>query len=110
MIILCWCERNPMQAGRVNSRPTLNPICFWLLLRPVDLRPLQAVRVIHVNRLPLRVEIDRAYAAFTMAVTGSLHATERQVHFGADGGCVDVSDTGFQVAHGAKRLVDVARV
>ena len=45
-----------------------------------------------------------------MAVTGSLHATERQVHFGADGGCVDVSDTGFQVAHGAKRLVDVARV
>ena len=76
----------------------------------VDLRPLQLVGVIDVDGFPGGVEVERAGAAFAMAVAGLLDAAEGQMDFGADGGRVDVGDAGFQVAHGAEGAVDVARV
>src|SRR5258708_19949534 len=77
------------------------------LLRPVDLRLLQLVRVIHVHRLPLRVEINRADTAFAMAVAGGFGAAEGQVYFGADCRSVDVGDAGVEVANGGEGLVHV---
>jgi len=37
-------------------------------------------------------------------------AAEGQMHFGADGGGVDVGDAGFEVAHGCEGAIDVAGV
>src|SRR5215470_2745770 len=59
---------------------------FW----PIDLRALQAVRVVDVKRLPLAVEFDSANSAFAVAVACRLCSAKRQVHFRADGRRVHV--------------------
>src|SRR5271165_2188982 len=62
------------------------------LFRPINLCALQLVGVIHVDRLPLGIEINRTDTAFTMAIAGGFHAAEWQMHLRADRGRVDVSD------------------
>src|ERR1017187_1957058 len=85
----------------------------WLIIEgpvsvfSVDLRLLQLVRIVDVNRLPLGVEVDGANSAFAMTVPGRLGSTEGQVYLGADGRSVDVGNSGIQVANRRKRLVDV---
>src|ERR1700687_256800 len=81
-----------------------------LLLRLIDLRLLERVGVIHIDRLPLGVKVNRADAALAMAVAGGLRAAEREVNFGADGRSIDVSDAGLQIADCRKRLVHILRV
>src|SRR5579863_10173568 len=73
-----------------DRRPTT------VLIYPVDLRLLQFVGVIDVNRLPLGVEIDRSKSAFAVSITGGLHPTKRQVNFGADGWRVNIRNSGVQ--------------
>src|ERR1039457_3264358 len=63
-----------------------------VLLRPIDLRPLQLVGIVHVHRLPLGVEIDGADSAFAVTVACGLHAAEGQVHLGANRRGVDIGD------------------
>src|SRR5271170_1588826 len=77
------------------------------LVCSVDLGLLQFVRVIDVDGLPLGVEVDRANAAFAVAVAGGFGAAEGQMHFGADGGRVDVGDAGVEVANGGEGLVHI---
>src|SRR5215469_453233 len=76
----------------------------------VDLGALEAVGVVHVDRFPFGVKIDGGEAGFAMAVAGLLGASERKVRFGADSWRVDVDDARVDVALGAERVVDVARV
>ena len=45
-----------------------------------------------------------------MSVAGGLHAAERQVDFRADGGSIDVGNSGIQIADRGKRLVHILRV
>src|SRR5713226_8915551 len=78
--------------------------------RRVDLCALQPVGEVHVNRLPLRIEVDGGNAGLAVAVAGLLGAPEGQMRFRANGGRVDVDDPGVEVARGLKSLVDVARV
>src|ERR1019366_6131574 len=80
------------------------------LLRPVDLRLLQLVGVIHVDGLPLGVEINRADAPLAMAVAGGLGAAEGQMDFCADGRGIDIGDAGLEVADGGEGFVDVLGV
>src|SRR5260370_14683830 len=80
------------------------------LLRPIDLRLLERVGVIHIDRLPLGVKVNRADAALAMAVARCLRAAEREVNFGADGRSVDVGDAGFEISDCGKGLVHVLRV
>src|SRR5437588_8875205 len=79
-------------------------------LRTVDLRALQLVGIINVERLPFAVEINNRAAAFAMAVAGGFGAAKGQMHLCADGGRIYISDAGIKIAHGAERLVDVASV
>src|SRR5574341_2032052 len=76
----------------------------------IDLGPLELIRVIHVDGLPLGIEINGADAAFAVPVAGLLGAAEGQVHLGADGGRVHVGDAGVEVAHGAEGQIHVAGV
>src|ERR1051326_7046718 len=80
------------------------------LLASVNLGLLQTVRVIHIHRLPLGIEINGAGAAFAMSVAGGFGAAEGKMDFGADRRRIDVSDAGVQVAHGAVGLVDIAGI
>src|SRR5262249_44087395 len=75
----------------------------------VDLGALELARVVDVDRLPLRKDVERSLAGLAVAVAGVLRAAEREVHLGADRAGVDVGDAGVEVAHGSERLVDVAR-
>src|ERR1700691_1462126 len=83
---------------------------YSLLVFPVDLRLLQLVRIVDVDGLTFRIEIDRSDAALAVAVPCCFGASKGQIHFGADGGRVDVGDAGIQVANCRKSLVDVLRV
>src|SRR6266404_1892678 len=76
----------------------------------VDLGALQLVRVVDVESLPLRVEVDGGDGCFAVAVAGFLGAAEGQMRFGADRGGVDVNDAGVQVADGLERAIHVVRV
>ena len=76
----------------------------------IDLRPLQAVGIIYVDRFPRCVKIQRAGAAFAMPVAGLLDTAEGQMHFSPNGRRVDVSDAGFQVTHRLQRQVYVAGI
>ena len=76
----------------------------------VNLGPLQFIGVVYINRLPLCIKIHRAQPAFAMAVSRGLSAAKGLVTFRPDGGGIHIRDTGIEVAHGAKRLVDVASV
>src|SRR5208337_4800009 len=77
------------------------------LLRPVDLRLLQLVGVIHVHRLPLGIEVDGADAAFAVTVAGGLGAAEGKVNFRSDGWRIDVGDSRLKIADRSKRLVHI---
>src|SRR5947209_9944636 len=82
----------------------------FALLFLVDLRALQLVRIIHTDRLPLRVEVDRADAAFAMPITGLLHASERQMNLRADSRSIDVRDARIDVANSRKRAIHILRI
>src|ERR687896_1902783 len=77
------------------------------LLGRVDLCLLQPARVVDVDGLPLGEDVERGLAGLTVPVPRVLRAAERQVHLGPDRPGVDVRDAGLQVAHCAKRAVDV---
>ena len=77
------------------------------LFYPIDLRFLQLIRVIHVYRFPLGVEINRADAALAVSVAGCFRAAKGQVNFRADGRGVDVGDPGLEVADGGEGFIDV---
>src|SRR5712692_1520082 len=78
--------------------------------RGVNLRALQPVGEVHVERLPLRVEINRRYPGLAVTVAGLLGAAKGQVGLGADGGRVDVNDARVEIAHGLEGPIDVAGV
>src|SRR5215469_6099991 len=104
--------------GKLESRQRIASLAaqetaYTHLLRSVgavDLCLLQLVGVIDVDRLPLRVEIDRADAALAMPVAGSLHPAEGQVHLSPDRRRVDIGDARVKVAHRDECLVDIFRV
>ena len=79
------------------------------LLRVVDLGALEFVAVVDVDRFPCGEEVDGA-VAFAVAVAGVLDAAEGQMHFGADGGRVDVGDAGFEIANGGEGAVHILGV
>src|SRR5580658_4856878 len=62
------------------------------LLRVVDLRALQLVRVVDVDGFPSGEEVEGA-EAFTVAVASALDAAEGKMDFCTDGGSIDVSDS-----------------
>src|SRR5713226_4764438 len=76
----------------------------------VDLRALQLVGVIDVDGLPLGVEVDGRDGRFAMTVAGLLGATKRKMRFRADGGRIDVHNTGEEVAHGCEGAIHISRV
>ncbi len=80
------------------------------LIFAINLGLLQLVRIVDVNRFPLRVEVDGANPALAVAVASRFGTAERQMHLGADGGGVDVSDARIQVANRGECLVDVLGV
>src|SRR5882724_10440279 len=75
----------------------------------IYLRALQTARVVDVDRLPLREDVESGLPRLAVTVAGVLRAAERQMHLGAGRAGVDVRDPRLQVAHGAERLVHVAR-
>src|ERR1041384_4848516 len=76
----------------------------------VDLRPLELSAIVHVDRLPLREDIEHGPAPLTVAVPGPPDAAEGHVGFGADRRGVDIRDPRPDVADRLIGLVDVARV
>src|SRR5579859_3172296 len=80
------------------------------LFSRIDLRALQFVRKIDVDRFPLGVKINRPKAALAMSVAGGLGAAKGQMHLSANRWRIYIRDTGVNVAHGAERLIYVARV
>src|SRR6476660_3332809 len=74
----------------------------------VNLGPLQPPREVHVDRLPLRVRVERRVAGLAVAVAGLLPAAEWQVRLGAGRAGVDVDDPRLEVAHRPERGVRVA--
>src|ERR1700678_2818247 len=89
------CQTQP-ESGVLGHGPSESQGCCksLSLVFAVDLRLLQLVGIIHVDRLPLGVEINRADSAFAMAVAGGLRPAEWQVHFRAAGGGVGVGGGG----------------
>ena len=67
---------------------------------------MQFVGVVDVDGFPGSEEVDGAQA-FAVAVAGAFYAAEGEMDFGADGGGVDVGDSGFEVAHGGEGAVHV---
>src|ERR1043165_1504888 len=58
----------------------------------VDLRALQFARVIHVDALPFRIEIQHRRAGLAVPVAGLLDAPEGQMDFGANGWAIAIRD------------------
>src|SRR3990172_9115100 len=87
------------------TRPGLTTLTALLV---VDLGSLQAARVVDVDRLPLGEHVERGLARLAVAVSGVLRTAEREVHLGAGRAGVDVGDPRLEVAHRAKRPIDVA--
>src|SRR5215472_12978790 len=79
-------------------------------LSVVDLRPLELVGIVDVNRLPLGEEIDGGNGGFAMPVAGMLRAAKWQMRFGANRRRVNVNDSSVQIARGLKGAVHVARI
>src|SRR4051812_28862427 len=79
------------------------------MLDVVDLRALELARVIDVERLPLREDVERCLPRLALPVAGVLRAAERQMHLGARRAGVDVGDPGLKVAHRPEGAVHVAR-
>src|ERR1700739_3746565 len=76
----------------------------------IDLRALQFVRIIDIDRLPLREEINGRHGRFAMPVPGLLGAAERQMSFRADGRSVDVNNPGIEILDGSEGPVYIAGV
>ena len=66
--------------------------------------------VIHDDRLPLAVHVERFGAGLAEAVAGVLHAAKRHVRAGAVGGAVDRHETGAVAGDELLDAVGVARV
>src|SRR6266481_288106 len=81
-----------------------------ILFKCINLRALQAIRVIDVHRFPLSIKVNSADSPFTMSVAGGLGAAKGQMHFSANGGSVDIGNASVNIAHGLERPVDVACV
>src|SRR5215471_21356147 len=79
-------------------------------LSVVDLRALELVGIVDVNRLPLGKEIDGGDGGFAMPVAGLLGPAKRQMRFGTDRRCVNVDDSGVKIAGSLEGSVYVARV
>jgi hypothetical protein len=58
----------------------------------VNLGPLQPTAEVDVDRLPLRIRVERRVARLAVAVAGLLPAAEREVDLGAGRAGVDVDD------------------
>src|SRR5262245_45144766 len=80
------------------------------LFRIVDLCFLQLSGVVDVNRFPFTEYVVHGGAGLTVAVAGILHAAERKMDFSTDGGAIDISDTGFDITHGAESALHIARI
>src|SRR6185437_3386611 len=76
----------------------------------VDLCALELPGVVDVADLDLRVEIVDRPPALTVPVPRLLHATEREVRLGADGGGVHVGDAVVELVECAESRVHVAGV
>src|SRR3546814_3518531 len=89
------------------------PLRSWLsplVVAVVDLRPLQATRVVDVHGLDLAELLDAARAGLAEAVPGVLRPPERQRYLGAAGGRVAVGDSGVDGVDSGEGPVQVARV
>src|SRR6266403_1562247 len=83
----------------------------WLtVFSGIHLCALQAVRVVDIERLPFRVEVDGGGSSFAVAVAGVLGASKRKLNFSADCGRIHVDDAGFEIPHGPICLVHIPRV
>src|SRR2546422_11428056 len=98
-------------ASRVTSSASrgTNHTSLCNLRGGVDLGLLQPSRVVDVDRLPLREDVQSRLPRLAVAVARVLRAAKRQMHLGAGRPRVDVGDARLKVAHRAERLVDVAR-
>ena len=76
----------------------------------IDLRALQPVREIDVARISIGCRSRLLPGRLRDVRCRLLCAAERQMDFRADRRSIHVSNAGVNVAHGAERLVDVARV
>src|SRR5437868_737939 len=82
-----------------------HPYTHTALLR-INLGALEFAAEVDVEAFPFGEDVEDV-AAFPVAVSGLADSAEREVDFGADGGCVDVDDSGFDVSHGAEGAVYV---
>src|SRR5256885_13452497 len=80
------------------------------LLRVVDLRALQLIGVVDVQRLPLGVEVDGGDGCLAMAIAGLLGAAKGQMRLGPNGRRIDINDAGEQIARRAEGAIHVARI
>src|ERR1700744_3309470 len=106
--LLGWRVLTVVAAERALQLPRLRFLSQSLSC--VDLRSLQAVGIVDVDRFPRGIKIERAGAAFAMPVAGLLHSAKGQMHFSSNGRRVDISDAGFHVPHHLQRQVYVARI
>src|SRR5690242_11045499 len=74
-------------------------------IRVVNLRPLQLVRIVDIERLPLGIEINGRNRRLAVTVAGLLCAAERQVRLRSDGRRIHIDDAGVDIAHRRERLV-----
>src|SRR5580700_3665005 len=73
------------------------------VLRIINLRALQPIRIINVNRLPLRIKIQRRFARFAMPVAGIFDPAKRQMRFRTNRRRVHINNPGLQIALRAER-------
>src|SRR3954462_13333955 len=100
----------PIDAGICANTVTRSPDGRITLFSGIDLGPLQAVGIVHVDRLPLRIEVDRSDSSLAMSITSGFGTAKRKMHFRANRRSVDVGDAGVQVAHSLECLVYITRV
>src|SRR3954447_11274561 len=98
------CGSGSARSARRRSGPTDSEGSARLV---VDLRLLEPAAEVDVDRLPLRVGIERRVACLAVPVPGLLPAAEREMGLGANGAGVDIHDPGLEVAHRAERGVHV---
>ena len=91
----------------LTCRPPAMPQLQLSHVIRVDLRPLQAAAVVHVDRLPLGEDLERGLAGLAVAVAGAAGAAERELDLGADRAGIDVHDARGQVTDRLERGVDV---
>src|SRR5690606_5975035 len=76
----------------------------------VHLRELELARHVVVDAMPVRVALDDPDARLARAVAGALHAAERHVGLGTNGGVVYRGHTGLDVLLEVVRPLPVVRV